>query len=205
MASRPLSSRPRRFTARRAAAAAALALVLAGCATGPRAPVLGPAPVPAPPPARVEPPPPSPLVTEQRWLQQWFGGTPVVIAMQDDGVLHVEVPLVHAFDAERSAVKPALGAVLDRVATSMLRQQATRVQISAPGETSALGLARAASVREHLAGKGVRPHRIGTAAAPAAAPVQLRLVIAPAAVSRVDDARLPPPPSSLPAKPPAAR
>jgi hypothetical protein len=112
----------------------------------------------------------------------------------------VEVPLVHSFDAGSATPKPALGAVLDRVAESLRRQGATRVSVAAAadaGGPSALAQARAAKVREHLAVRGVAGTRISTA--PAATPgaaVQLRLSMIAAPISRLDDAALPPPPAA---------
>lgn len=190
-------------------ACALLAAVLAGCAAPVPLPPMQPLPPPPPmqaPPPRVEPAP-SPLATEQRWLQQWFGGTPVTIVGHDDGAVQVDVPLTYAFDAGRATVKPPLAAVLDRVATSLLRQPTARLQVAAPSDASgavALSVERVQSVREYLVGKGVKAFRITAPATPStAAPVQLRLIPGAAPVSRLDDRSLPPPPSSLPSPPPA--
>jgi outer membrane protein OmpA-like peptidoglycan-associated protein len=141
----------------------------------------------------------SPLASEQRWLDEWFRGTPVVIALADANTLAVDVPVANSFDAGRSNIKPALAAVLDRVATSLRRQPPMRVSIAAPsdaGGAAALASARAQQVRDHLVSRGVASTRItGVGTARAGAPVQLRLLIAPQAIGRLDDAMLPVPAS----------
>jgi outer membrane protein OmpA-like peptidoglycan-associated protein len=68
----------------------------------------------------------TPLATEQRFLEDWFRGTPVVIAAQPPVTLQLDVPLANSFDAGKADIKPALNAVLDRVAQSLLRQNAAR-------------------------------------------------------------------------------
>ena len=158
-----------------------------------------PGALPAPTPSRPAPPPAavSPLVSEQRWLDEWFRGTPVVIALADANTLAVDVPLANSFDSGSSKLKPALVAVLDRVATSLRRQPSMRVSIAAPtdaGAAVALASARAQRVREHLVSRGIAATRMaGVGTARAGAPVQLRLLIAPQAIGRLDDASLPVP------------
>jgi outer membrane protein OmpA-like peptidoglycan-associated protein len=151
-------------------------------------------------------PAPSPLVTEQRWLDELFRGTPVVIAMPDGDTLTVDVPLANSFAAGSSSIKPALAAVLDRVASSLRRQTAARVSLAVPTDvdgTAALGATRARQVREYLGARGVATTRMtGTGAARAGSAVQLRMMIAPAAIGRLDDATLPVP--TLGVKPAAA-
>ena len=189
--------------------------VLAGCASQvPKAGSATPAPAtgtapsqpstpprPAPPPAVV-----SPLMSEQRWLEEWFRGTPVVIALADSSTLAVDVPLVNSFDAGSSSIKPALAAVLDRVATSLRRQPAMRVSIAAPADANggaALTASRTQQVREHLVSRGVSATRMAAAGAVrAGTAVQLRIVVTPQAIGHLDDATLPVPASGV--KPTAA-
>jgi outer membrane protein OmpA-like peptidoglycan-associated protein len=133
------------------------------------------APAPSNPPATA-------LATEQRFLEDWFRGTPVVIAAQPPMTLQLDVPLVNSFDAGKADIKPALNAVLDRVAQSLLRQSAARININAPADASgnaALAQSRAQRVREALGSKGVAATRVAlTESAPrAGGPVQLRLTI----------------------------
>lgn len=132
---------------------AALLLVwLAGCATKPAAPPAMPA-VPT-------------LADEHRRLSGLFEGTTVVIEMTGDGRLRLEVPLKHSFDAGRSAVKPPLAALLDRVANGVKRQRATELRIAAPpdpGGGAALAAERAASTRDYLVSRGVAVTRIASA------------------------------------------
>jgi len=183
--------------------ALAVLAVLTGCAApGPRPGSSGPAsqgPYGIESGASSRPPPTvSPLVTEQRWLDEWFHGTPVVIAMPDDNTLAVDVPLANSFNAGSSNIKPALAAVLDHVATSLRRQPAMRVSVvAAPADANgAAGLAstRAQRVREHLVSRGVPGTRLaGAGTARAGSAVQLRMVITVQPISRLDDATLPVP------------
>jgi outer membrane protein OmpA-like peptidoglycan-associated protein len=196
-------------TPRRVALPALLALltVVAGCAapTAPRG--SGGADAPWAWPGSAEPAPVSPLVVEKQWLDDWFRGTPVVIALQGDSTLHVEVPLAHSFAPGSNTIKPALAAVLDRVATSLRRQAGTRVSIAAPADSGGAATrasSRTQQVRDHLVGRGVPGPRItslGTARA--GAPVQLQIVLAAQPISRLDDRALPPPAAGL--KPSAGR
>lgn len=155
---------------------AALAGGLAGCGSVPKGGPPASSPGTRPAPAVVQ------LDAEQRWLTEWFKGTPVVVVGDDDGRLLVEVPQPHCFEPEKSAIKPALAAVLDRVATSMRRETRTRITISVPADgNTALVNSRAAKVREYLYVRGVVHDRIAPPAAPAGDLVRLRLAVAPAA------------------------
>ena len=173
-----------------------LVLLVAGCAS--RAPAPAPCPAPAPTPraeARVEapaapvPPPAapktSPLASEQRWLAQWFQGTPVAIQSDVDGSLQLTVPTVYSFDQKSTAPKPALKAVLDKVGQSLKRKPTTRLAIAAPGQA---GTARAQAARQHLLARGVAKHRV-TAAPTDADSVVLRLSLAPAPIGRLEDSK----------------
>ena len=156
----------------------AAAAGIAGCASvaTPSAPPPG-----SPPPAPADAPPAAatPLAIERRWLQQWFDGTPVRIEQDADGALTVAVPREFCFDAGRSAVKPALAAVLDKVAESLRRvAQAKLVLVAAPPDgdaASPLALQRAAAVRRHLMTRGVLASRIAAPAAAEGAAVRLRV------------------------------
>lgn len=189
---------------RHATAWLAAALLLAGCATGQRS--VGPADpstrsapertaaAAAPPAAAATVPPPAVapsartvaaerLAVERRWLAQWFEGTPVQVALAADGSLSVAVPAEHSFDTGAARPRPALAAVLDKVAESLRRQPAAMVaQLQMPASrgaaNSTLDAARADQVRRHLRGRGVAAERLPAAAsAPAAAGVVLLLVV----------------------------
>ncbi len=194
-----------RFAARLAVLAA---VVLAGCATpnvNPGAPGGSPRPgsaepLPSAPGARPGPPPApalTPVQSEQRYLEDWFRGTPVSISLADVNTLVVDVPLVHSFAPGSTVIKPALAAVLERVATSLRRQPALRVSIAAPADPNAavaLAANRSQQVREHLIGRGVAASRMaGVGTARAGAPTQLRLTMLPQPLGRLDDATLPVP------------
>lgn len=169
----------------------------------PASPVLPP-PEPAPEPAQApEPPPaaqpapvrpngvmpapetpapslpssPAPLAAEQRWLTEWFGGTPVVVADEPDGVVLVSVPLAFCFDTGQATIKPPLAAVLARMAASLGRQRDAQLAIAAPADPDGLQAPeRSQRLREHFQQRGVNASRIidlGDAQTPA---VLLRLL-----------------------------
>ena len=128
---------------------------------------------------------PAALAVERQWLQSWFKDTPVRIAQRSDGAVTVDVPLEFCFDAGRSTVKPALAAVLDKVAESMRRVPAMRLPLlaapdGAPG-TAPLAMQRAAQVHKHLLNRGVKAARLGPLSTSPVAAVQLRLEAAPPA------------------------
>ncbi len=153
------------------------ALVLAACAgAGPTLPdraaasVTAPAPnaTPAgsgaaPQPAAPLPPAGTPLAMEQRFLEGWFRGTPVVIATQPPTTLQLDVPLMYSFAAGKTDVHPALGKVIDKVAESLLRHPGARVTITASGDAgggAALAQARTQRLRDSLGVKGVSATRV---------------------------------------------
>lgn len=201
-------------------AAAVLALSVAACSTPKPAPPVTTAPAPAPAPAPVEAPRPaapapapptvSPLQTEQRFLEDWFRGTPVIIATQNGGTLAVDVPLANSFDAGKSDIKPALNAVLERVAESLRRQPGAMVVVGAAADAgsgnAALAQARAQRVREHLLSRRIAAPRIAlaTSAVRAGGPVQVRMSIPPAgfpgAAARANSGTAAPKSAAVPAQ-----
>lgn len=155
--------------------------------TGPSRP---PADTRAPAPALAAPTPvPAPLAHESRWLTELFGATPVTVRDGSDGSVELLVPTVHAFDAGAAQPKPAIKAVLDRLAQSLLRQPTARLQLTAPSPP-----ARATALKDHLGGRGIPPWRIQAATASGStAPVLLRLLPGTTALKRLDDGGLPAP------------
>ena len=160
----------------------AVGLLLAACSTG-KSPGTAPAGPQAQEPGAPAPQSASALRTEQRWLQSWFEGTPVRIAMTDDGVLAVDVPREFCFDAGRSQVKPALAAVLDKVAESLRRNTSTKLTLlAAPGDagpSAPLAAARSAAIHKHLRNRGVPQARLAEPGTTATATVQLRIEAPP--------------------------
>lgn len=157
----------------------ALACLLAvqGCATPPGGSA---AASKSPLPARdAAAPRPSGLAVERQWLQSWFEGTPVRIEQRGAAAFSIEVPREFSFDAGRSVVKPPLGAVLDKLAQSLQRKPAARVELlAAPGDDAAgssLALQRAGNVRKHLLARGVMLRQLGPPTAASVAAVQLRI------------------------------
>ncbi len=152
----------------RTLAAGLAAALLVGCASAP-----APSPVATPPGRQV-----GSLAVERDWLLSYFRGTPVVIALGSDGLLAVDVPREFCFDSGRSAVKPPLAAVLDKVAESARRSRARVALLAAPsdaGGNATLALQRANQVRSHLLGRGVPAPQLGLPVASAGAAVQLRM------------------------------
>lgn len=128
----------------------------------------------------------SPVVTERRWLEEWFGNTPVVISQLNDNTLQLSVPMVHSFDPGRIVPRPALLAVLDRVAESLRRQTSARLSVSAApdaGAPASQGLNRAHRIIEHIVSRRVMPDRISTPTAGAQGrPVLIQLRFLPAPI-----------------------
>jgi outer membrane protein OmpA-like peptidoglycan-associated protein len=182
---------------------AAVALLIGACSTTGPGPYGGPIEPPAVPGAPAGTPPATtpgspatpaatPLVTEQRYFEEWFRGTPVVIAALPQATqptLQLDVPLAHSFEAGKADIKPALAAVLERVAESLRRQVGARVSVAAPadpGGQAGLAQQRAERVREHLVSRRIAAPRIALAgAARAGAPLQLRMTIPSAAFPAV--------------------
>lgn len=129
----------------------------------------------------------SPLKAERQWLQAWFRDTPVRVVEREGGVVAVEVPRAFCFEPGRSDPKPALAAVLDKVAESLRRvPSAQLVLIAAPDDggaspAPALAQERAVRVQRHLRSRGVAAGRLAKPGATDAAAVQLRLEAAVAA------------------------
>lgn len=155
----------------------AIALALCGCAsvtpTAPTAPT-----TPAQRTAAAEA-----LAVERQWLGSWFRDTPVRVAQRSDGVLTLEVPREFCFEPGRSNVKPALAAVLDKVAESLRRVPLAQVALLAAPDDAAvatpLAVQRADRIREHLRSRGVPEARLAKPSPAASASVQLRLIASP--------------------------
>ncbi len=190
---------PKRRSERLAKFAALLALLaLAGCASGPATPpssqgsagaatvdIVPPPAASAPAaaassPAELRTAAAGTLAVERQWLAAWFKGTPVVIAQRPNGAVIVEVPREFCFEAGRDAIKPALAAVLDKVAQSMRRTAIAELHlIAAPDDTGVnpapLGLRRATRISEFLRTRGVPEARLAKPSATRGMAVQLRI------------------------------
>jgi outer membrane protein OmpA-like peptidoglycan-associated protein len=111
------------------------------------------------------------LAVEKLRLGELFRGTPVVISLQPDGSLRADVPLHFSFDPGKSAVKPPLAAVLDRVASGQVNE-ITHLVIAAPADpppvkSPTLVGERATAVRDYLVGRGLAASRLAVTGAAA--------------------------------------
>lgn len=171
-------------------------LLLASCAT--QVPSPGPAagtvPAATPEPPRPGQPPSTVLASEVRWLQALFDGTPVGIASEPDGAMRVTVPMDFSFDAQSSAPKPPLRAVMDKLATTMARQPSAKVHVGAPGAA-----ARVTAMRSYFGTKGVTALRVVAGPPAAGDAVTMRVVPGPVAIDKLEDSALPPPKGAFPA------
>lgn len=123
------------------------------------------------------------LSAERDWLRSWFDGTPVLIEQRGEGPLSVQVPLAFSFDPRRATVKPALAAVLDKLAQSLRRSRAGLPLLAAPTDPAgspALAVQRATAVRAHLLARGVPLAQLGPPVAAGGDKVQLRAELNPA-------------------------
>jgi len=109
------------------------------------------------------------LAVEKLRLSELFRGTPVVISLQPDGSLRADVPLHFSFDPGKSAVKPPLAAVLDRIANGQVNE-ITHLVIAAPADpppakSATLVGERATAVRDYLVGRGLAASRLAVTSA----------------------------------------
>jgi outer membrane protein OmpA-like peptidoglycan-associated protein len=157
-----------------------LLVTLGACTSTPPPAQQAPAPAPTPDQRAAVP---ANLTVEQQWLNSWFKGTPVRIRQVGDSAITIDVPREFCFDPGKSSVKPALGAVLDKMTQSLQRLPLANVTlIAAPGDASGatqLALQRATQVQAHLRAAGVRAERLGKPSAASAPAVQLRMEASP--------------------------
>jgi outer membrane protein OmpA-like peptidoglycan-associated protein len=151
----------------------------AAASSAPAAPVAPAAPAAPSSPAAQRAAVPAAMAAERKWLQSWFEGTPVLIAQRSDGAITIDVPREFCFEPGRSTVKPALAAVLNKVAESLLRVPLARLPLlAAPDDatgTASLAAERAVQVQKHLLSRGVPAARLGKPTPSVAAAVQLRM------------------------------
>ncbi len=155
----------------RSRAAIALGLALAGCAL-PQS-----APPPVPPPVSAAPQPAAPA-TGWTWsaqlesagsrLRASLSGSGAEVAQTPDQRLWIALPGDATFPAGRSAVTPAAGAWLDKVAASLRGLPRAEVQIVGPADPrggATLAVDRAASARDWMVMRGVAPRRMAVSGA----------------------------------------
>ena len=166
-----------------------VALSLCGCASAPPPSASSsPATIAAPGSAASTPPPTaaqqrtaaaSTLAVERQWLASWFKGTPVVVAQRQDGAVVIDVPREFCFEPGHDTVKPALAAVLEKVAQSLRRTPIAELHlIAAPNDASGsatIGVQRATRVYDFLRARGIAAGRLAKPSAASGTAVQLRM------------------------------
>ncbi|HEU4460363.1 MAG TPA: hypothetical protein VFR90_14680 [Methylibium sp.] len=153
----------------------ACAVLVAACATptasGPGAPPVSEAPVAAGAGGLFGSGLSEALEPQRARLAQLLRGTPVAVEATAERALRIAVPLKNSFEPGRSAVRPALAAVLDQVATGFKPYAATsELRIATPDDPNArvagrLPKERSASVRDYLVARGVPVSRMPVLAA----------------------------------------
>lgn len=143
---------------RRALQAAAMGLLLAGCA--------GPSGSPGRPASGLSPA----LAAQQRRLADALAGTPVQVQALGP-VLRVRVPLRYAHDPSQTTVKPPLQAVLEQLAIGFKPHAAvSEVAVRAPADAGLRGAAAASQsaarverIREQLLRRGLESGQVRAA------------------------------------------
>lgn len=105
---------------------------------------------------------------EQRQkMEQASRGTGIDVTRTADNRLKLNIPADAGFDVNRSEVKPALGNVLDRFASTMNEHVVTTIQIVGHTDSTGtdavnnpLSVARAQATRDRLVARGVAAQRI---------------------------------------------
>ncbi len=123
------------------------------------------------------------LAVERQWLGSWFKDTPVVVAQREAGTVTVDVPREFCFEPGRVVVKPALAAVLGKLAESMRRLPLAELSlVAAPADASGaaqLGMQRAVRIQDYLRTRGVPAERLGKPSVSTGTAVHLRIDAAP--------------------------
>lgn len=162
--------------------AAAIALVLAGCAAPPPVPPphvpppVSAAPMPAAPPGAAVPPAGSTTAASSPWtwsprmdaaaqrLRDVLSGSGVEVAQTTDQRLWLSLPGAETFPLGRSALTRPAGAWLDQVAATLRSLPQAEVQIVGQPDLnrggSALAVDRAASARDWMVMRGVPARRV---------------------------------------------
>ena len=150
-----------------------LALALAGCAL----PQSAPPPLPPPVAAAPLPAAPSsgwawsaPLESAGARLRSALAGSGAEVSQTPDQRLWIALPGEAVFPAGRSAVTPAAGAWLDKVAAALRGLPRAELQIVGPTDArgaggQALAVDRAASARDWMVVRGVAPRRMAVSGA----------------------------------------
>jgi len=100
-------------------------------------------------------------------MEQASQGTGIDVSRTADNRLKLNIPADAGFDTNRSEIKPALGSVLDKFATTLNEHSVTTVAVVGHTDSTGsdavndpLSLARAQHTRDYLVGHGVAGGRI---------------------------------------------
>jgi len=109
------------------------------------------------------------MENKRQQMQQATAGTGVQVTQTPDNRLKLNIPSDISFDTGRADIKPNLRPILDQFAQGLGQQPNTEVLIVGHTDSTGdaainnpLSVARANSVRDYLAARGVDPHRIRT-------------------------------------------
>lgn len=122
--------------------------------------------------------PASPLAGLHERMASAMRGTPVDVEMSGSDLVLVSVPLQHSFDAGRAAVRPALAAVLDRLAGELRTLPEASLAVAGPADqrgSALLAQDRAAATRDWLVSRGVAATRFGRPGRSSESAVEIRI------------------------------
>jgi outer membrane protein OmpA-like peptidoglycan-associated protein len=104
---------------------------------------------------------------QKRAIEESAQGTGVAVTQTPDNQLKLDIPSDVSFDVNRSDIKPDFRPVLDRFAQTLAANPDTHIRIIGHTDNTGndqinnpLSIARAASARDYLAGRGVPAARI---------------------------------------------
>lgn len=107
------------------------------------------------------------MEAQKREMEQATAGTGVEVSQTSDNRLKLDIPSDISFDTNRADIKSNFRPILDRFATSLQQNPATRVQIightddtGSASVNDPLSLNRAAQTRDYLAMRGISPSRV---------------------------------------------
>ena len=118
------------------------------------------------------------LDKKEQQLRQQMAGTGVDVSRNPDGSVNLVMPGSITFDTNKSNIKPNFYATLDKVAQTLTEDNKSGILVTGHTDSSGtdsinlpLSQARAQSVAQYLAGRGVANSRINVQGVGAAQPI----------------------------------